>query len=283
MSEEHRSAFRISMPDGQKRATLRIKGHKYDVQLLDASATGVALACPLNCAVEIETFCELHTSCGGGQIRIVRKETFPDGILVGAERIGDLKDTSQGILGQAKELITLPTRALASGNLLTRFAALSVASVLLIAGLVALVNRQYPGVPPATAVQATLPTNTVPTNTVLTTPVAHQTPSPEEVRSALKSIEAVLPKLHAEPSASDQRAIRIFEQQRHLLEPDMSRRLRLTPTQESRIQRALAPAEELTDDSSNPEFWEAIRRSETQILTILTPAQVKAWRQQRGT
>jgi len=278
MSQDQRSAFRIPMPDGQKRATLRIDKRKFDVQLLDASATGVALACPLNCAVEIDTCCELHTPSGGGQIRIVRKEVFPDGILLGAERIGDLKEQPRGILGHAKDLVTLPTQALAGCNLPTRIGVLGAAGVLVIVAVVGLIAWQFPGHRPAPAVQAAGLTSTVPT-----TPVVDKTPSPEELREALKNIEAALPNFRQEPSASDQRAVRIFEQQRRLLEPDISRRLGLRRTLESRIQRALAPAQEFADDASNPEFWEAIRRSETQILSILTPAQVKAWRQPSGT
>lgn len=272
MSQDQRSAFRIAMPEGQKHASLRIEGRKYDVQLLDASATGVALACPLNCIVEVDWLCELHTTSGGGQIRIVRKEVFPDGLLLGAERVGDLKEARLGILGLAKELVWLPANTLASCNLPTRMGVLA-AGALAVVAIVGLACWQFRGdAPPSTTIQAEAPV----------TPVVERTPSPEEVKEALKRLEAALPKI-PEPSASDQRAMRIFEQQKQLLEPELSRRLRLTPTQESQIQRALAPATEFTNDTTNPEFWEALRRSEMKILSILTPAQVKAWRQQSGT
>jgi hypothetical protein len=271
MSQDQRSAFRIAMPDGQKRAWLRIEGRKFDVQLLDASATGVALACPSNCAIEIDACCELHTPSGGGQVRIVRKEVFPDGILLGAERIGDLKDSSPGIWGHAKDLVAWPVQALSGCNLPTRVGVLSAACALVMAGFA--VFWQSKDGAKATTVQAE----------ALANPVAERTPSPEELHAALKSIEAALPKIEQELSASDQRAIRIFAQQRQLLEPEISRRLRLTPAQESQIQRAIAPAVEFASDSTNPEFWEAIRRSEMKILRILTPTQVKAWRQQSGT
>ena len=103
-SAEQRSAFRIQMPDGQKRAALRVEGRSFDVQLVDASATGVAIACPLTVALDIDDRAELHTSGGGGLIRIVRKEVFSDGILLGAERVGDMSEAGGGIMGQIGEL-----------------------------------------------------------------------------------------------------------------------------------------------------------------------------------
>jgi hypothetical protein len=273
MSQDQRNAFRINMPDGQKRAALRIQGNKVDVQLLDASATGVAIACPLNCTLEINDNCELHTPSGGGQIRIVRKEIFPDGILLGAVRTGDLKEGPRNILAHAKEFVSFFIRLLTGLSLPARIGAVAAVFALLLVVTI-LICSQFKGGQHLPHVRAQ----------VSPTPVGGQTSMPTEVRDALRNIEATLPHLAPpELSESDLRAKRIFDQQKQLLEPEFSKRLRLTPFQESRIQRALQPAEELESDATNPLFWDAIRRSETQILTILTPVQVKVWRQQSGT
>jgi hypothetical protein len=270
MSQEQRSAFRIQMPDGQKGATLRVEGRNFDVQLLDASATGVALACPLQCAIEIDQCCELHTTSAGGVIRIVRKEVFPDGILLGAVRTGDLANKSRGLLGQAADLTLLPVQFLSNCSLTTRIGLIALSVAAAFVAVVGVLHWPFNG--DSAASQILVPT----------TAAVEQTPSESEVQEALRQLEVTLPPLTAGASESDRRAARIFEQQRQLLAPEVSRRLRLTPTQESRIQRALAPAEEAANDQQSPHFWEAIRRSESQILRILTPSQVKAWRRQTG-
>lgn len=262
MSIEQRNAFRISMPDGQKRAQLRIEGRTFDVQLVDASATGVAVACPLTVALEIDDRCELLAACGNGFIRVVRKEVFSDGILIGAERTGD-KPEGNGLLGQFIELVTWPVVAI-PGTLPVKIG--------VVAGLVGLVggvgyaacNWNRPAAPPVT----------------VTAPVETPEPQPkaEDLQRILQQVNELLPEIKPAVSESDQRALRIFEQQKQLLSPETVRRLRLSPAQENQIERALQAAE-AAEDTSHPEFWETIRRTELQILRILTPAQVKSWRQ----
>src|SRR6478609_2377117 len=116
-SSEQRGSFRIQMPEGQKYAALRVDGRSVDVQLVDASATGVAIACPLTVTLDIDDRAELHTCTGGGLIRIVRKEVFSDGILLGAERLGELAE-SAGFLSQLGDAVLWPLRAFQASSLL---------------------------------------------------------------------------------------------------------------------------------------------------------------------
>jgi hypothetical protein len=267
-SSEQRSAFRIQMPDGQKRAALRIEGRSFDVQLVDASATGVAIACPLTVALDIDDRAELHTTSGGGMIRIVRKEVFSDGILLGAERLGDMSDSGSGLFGQIGELAMWPVRTFSASNTPAKIGLLTTLTLLLGGG--AAVYFGWDSIAkPAVTVQS--PVEVAPTE-----------PTPAELQNVLRKVEALLPELTPVLSESDLRAQRIVEQQKNLLSPETSRRLRLTPSQESQIQRALEAADAAADAPSH-EAWEAVRRCETQILKILTPSQIKIWRQQSGT
>lgn len=264
-SSEQRNAFRIQMPDGQKRAALRVEGRNFDVQLVDASATGVAIACPLTVALDIDDRAELHTSSGGGFIRIVRKEVFSDGILLGAVRLGDMSDSGSGLFAQMGELALWPLRAFSASNTPVKI------------GLV----TTFTLVGVAVAVFGGWGWIAKPTPVTVQSPVASSEPTSAELQDMLRKVEALLPDL-TPVSESDLRAQRIWEQQKQLLSPETIRRLRLLPSQESQIQRALQAVEAAANASSH-EQWEAIRRSETEILKILSPTQIKIWRQQSGT
>lgn len=268
-SSEQRSAFRIQMPEGQKRAALRVEGRSFDVQLVDASSTGVAIACPLTVALDIDDRAELHTSSGGGFIRIVRKEVFSDGILLGAERLGDMSESGSGILGQIGELALWPLRTFSASNTPAKIG-LATTVTLLVGGAVAVFyGWDWIAKPSPVTVQSPVE-------------VAPNEPTPAELQNVLRTVEAMLPEVTPVVSESDQRAQRIFAQQKQLLSPEVIRRLRLSPSQESQIQRAVEAADAAATAPSQ-EHWEAIRRSETQILKILSPSQVKIWRQQSGT
>lgn len=276
-SHDQRNAFRIPMPEGQKRATLRVAGRTFDVQLIDASALGVAVACPLTVALEMDDCCELHTLSGGSLIRVVRKEVFSDGILLGAVRTGDIPDGSRGLLNQARELLTLP-KGLGRASQKTRLA-IAAAVAILLAGLGFEAWRSN-GFRYATSDAATNPTQLSRVNRPeQTAPVTATQPrhaaEQVDVDASGTATAVVL-------TDSDLRARKIFEQHKQLLQPEISRRLRLSPAQESEIQRAVASAEAAADPTHS-EFWEAIRRCELQILGVLSPVQVKAWRQLNGT
>ena len=256
------------MPDGQKHAALRVDGRNVDVTLVDASATGVAIACPLTITLDIDDRAELHTSSGGSVIRIVRKEVFSDGILLGAERLGDLSE-AEGWLSQISEFALWPLRTYQGGNLIGKLVATAAAIMIVGGGTAAYFGWNWVGKPAAVTVEA--PSN----------PGEAVQPTPAELHNVLKQVESLIPSTPV-VSESDQRAQRIFEQQKQLLTPDTIRRLRLTPSQESQILRALEATKAAADGPAH-ESWEAIRRSETQILKILTPSQIKIWRQQNGT
>lgn len=265
-SSEQRNAFRIQMPEGQKRAALRVEGRNFDVQLVDASATGVAIACPLTVALNIDDRAELHTSSGGGFIRIVRKEVFSDGILLGAVRLGDMSESGGGLIGQIGELALWPLRAFSASNTPAKIG-LATTFTLLVGSAAAIVwCWDWIAKPTPVTVQS---------------PVEVSAPTPADLQNVLRNVEALLPDV-TPVSESDLRAQRIKEQQKQLLSPETIRRLRLLPSQESQIQRALQAVEAAANASSH-EQWEAIRRSETEILKILSPTQIKIWRQQSGT
>jgi hypothetical protein len=266
-SSEQRSAFRIPMPEGQKRATLRVGGRSFDVQLIDASSSGVAVACPLTVSLDIDDCCELHTASGGSLIRIVRKEVFSDGVLLGATRVRDLPEGSSGLVNQAREWLALP-RAVWGNRATSRMVTMAVVLALGLGGFQ--VAEQWSWWGAASQVEATQ------------TSTAPQIPEPLILYPATQAVETTEPAESAPLSESDQRAQRIFDQHKQLLHPDVSKRLRLTPAQESEIQRAVEAAQAAAHPSQ-PDFWEAIRRCELQILGVLSPVQVKAWRQMNST
>ena len=254
------------MPDGQKQAALRFEGKSFDVQLVDASAPGVAIACPLTGTLDIDGRAELQTTSGGGLIKVVRKEVFSDGILLGAVRLGDVSETGHSIVGQLGDLALWPIRTFSASNTFGKVGMLAVTAVL-IGGAAAYWCTDWFNAQPVT----------------VQTP-AENTPAeltPAELQKVLKHVESLLPEVTPVVSESDQRAQRIFDQQKQLLTPDTIRRLRLSPSQESQIQRAVQAAEAAAG-APGQEAWEAIRRSEMQILKILTPSQIKLWRQQSG-
>lgn len=92
MEREQRNSFRILMPPGQEEAVLLIGRKQVTARLVDASAGGFALAASQKLPIAAGDTLRLATSAGWHEVRVVRLESYADGILLGVERIRDLED-----------------------------------------------------------------------------------------------------------------------------------------------------------------------------------------------
>ena len=92
MDPDQRKSFRILVPAGQKQAVLKLGRKDVTVRVVDASAGGFAVASGENLAVEKGDTLLLRTSAGWHEVRVVRHESFTDGVLIGVERLNDLND-----------------------------------------------------------------------------------------------------------------------------------------------------------------------------------------------
>jgi hypothetical protein len=92
MDTDQRKSFRILVPAGQKQAVLKVGRKDVTVRVVDSSAGGFAIASGENLDVEKGDSLLLRTSAGWHEVRVVRHESFSDGVLLGVERLSDLDD-----------------------------------------------------------------------------------------------------------------------------------------------------------------------------------------------
>ena len=92
MGTDQRKSFRILVPIGQDQAVLKIGLRSAPVRLIDASAGGFAVASPDPLHVKRGDVLQLRTNAGWHEIRVVRLESFSDGVLIGVERLRDIDD-----------------------------------------------------------------------------------------------------------------------------------------------------------------------------------------------
>ncbi|MDX1948683.1 MAG: PilZ domain-containing protein [Pirellulaceae bacterium] len=95
MTGDHRKTFRILTPAGREQAKLRVGKRQLSVRLVDESAGGFAVACPGQMVVASGEVLQLRTAGGLHEVRVIRREEFSDGVLLGFERLRDLDDPTQ--------------------------------------------------------------------------------------------------------------------------------------------------------------------------------------------
>jgi hypothetical protein len=95
MFGENRKSFRILTPAGRERALLRVGKKKLTVQLVDESAGGFAIACQGLVNAALGEVLELRTPGGLHEVKVIRREEFSNGVLIGLERLRDLEDPQQ--------------------------------------------------------------------------------------------------------------------------------------------------------------------------------------------
>jgi hypothetical protein len=134
METDQRKSFRILVPAGLEQAVLKVGRKKVTVRVVDSSAGGFAVASSENLTVEKGDTLLLRTSAGWHEVRVVRHESFTDGVLLGVERLSDLDDP--------REFESASTRWLDSvfapfgGAATARIFALGLVSGAIIAGIV---------------------------------------------------------------------------------------------------------------------------------------------------
>lgn len=92
MDTDQRKSFRILVPAGLEQAVLQVGRKNATVRVVDSSAGGFAVASSENLTVKKGDSLLLRTSAGWHEVRVVRHESFSDGILLGVERLSDLDD-----------------------------------------------------------------------------------------------------------------------------------------------------------------------------------------------
>jgi hypothetical protein len=95
MDTDQRKSFRILVPDGQEQAVLKFGRRSLTVRMVDSSAGGFAVASPEALNVKRGDVLRLRTSAGWHEVRIVRLESFSDGMLIGLERLREIDDPRQ--------------------------------------------------------------------------------------------------------------------------------------------------------------------------------------------
>jgi hypothetical protein len=91
MSRDQRASFRFSLPKGQDRAILRVGWRNFSARVLNASASGFLIACPL---LEISRgeVLWLRTTAAWTEIRVVFVEHGDEETRLGVERIRELEE-----------------------------------------------------------------------------------------------------------------------------------------------------------------------------------------------
>ena len=92
MDQDLRKSFRILVPEGQEQALLRVGRREATVRVVDSSAGGFALACNQTLPVCRGDVLRLRTSAGWHEVRVVRQESYTDGVFMGVERIAEITD-----------------------------------------------------------------------------------------------------------------------------------------------------------------------------------------------
>lgn len=95
MDSNQRKSFRILVPEGQEQAVLCLGRRSVTVRVVDASAGGFALATSESLPVKCGDNLRLRTGAGWHQVRVVRDESYTDGMLLGLERLGDIDDPAE--------------------------------------------------------------------------------------------------------------------------------------------------------------------------------------------
>jgi hypothetical protein len=90
--DDLRKSFRILVPDGQEQGLLRVGRREATVRVVDSSAGGFALACSKTLPVNRGDVLRLRTSAGWHEVRVVRQESYTDGVFMGVERLADITD-----------------------------------------------------------------------------------------------------------------------------------------------------------------------------------------------
>jgi hypothetical protein len=92
MASDQRKSVRILVPASQAEAVLCRGRQQVAVQMVDASAGGLALAAPDSLKLVAGDLLRLGTEAGWQEVQVVRLENYADGLLVGVERIADIPD-----------------------------------------------------------------------------------------------------------------------------------------------------------------------------------------------
>ena len=111
MDCDQRKSFRILIPEGQVQAVLKVGRRAVTVRMVDSSAGGFAVASPEVLPVKRGDVLRLRTSAGWHEVRVVRQESFTDGMLIGVERLKDIDDPRQlqGTTGWLDSLFLPPS------------------------------------------------------------------------------------------------------------------------------------------------------------------------------
>ena len=116
MDSDQRKSFRILAPTGQDHAVLKVGGRSRTVRIVDSSAGGFALATREALAVKSGDVLPLRTNSGWHSVRVVRHESFSDGMLMGVQLLGDIDDPRQlAILSGTRFGYTFVTRVFTAG------------------------------------------------------------------------------------------------------------------------------------------------------------------------
>jgi hypothetical protein len=134
METDQRKSFRILVPAGQKQAVLKVGRKDFTVRVVDSSAGGFAIASGESLEVDKGDALLLRTSAGWHEVRVVRHESFSDGVLLGVERLSDLDDPRQLESVSSGWFGTLMARFNGSGS--ARIFILGVVAGAIMAGLV---------------------------------------------------------------------------------------------------------------------------------------------------
>jgi hypothetical protein len=95
MTAEQRAAFRVPVPEDQSQAVLRMGMKDFKVRVLNASATGFSLSCPV-LDVECGELLKLCTSSGWVEIRVAFIGPSSEGYRLGVERVREIPPASGG-------------------------------------------------------------------------------------------------------------------------------------------------------------------------------------------
>ncbi len=294
-----RTSFRIQLNEGREGGSLVLGDREVPVQVVDESAGGFAVTVSCDLAIEKDQTCLLKTSAGCCEVRIARKEIYPDGLLLGLMRLRDLQETVEDDPKAAtiwKSLLLSPhLSAIRAGTTV-------VGGILVMCAAVVLMQHQTRSSSVNTTPEAQLTTAVADLAGAMTERTRNvggvaAEPIIEAVQTRESNSHAGTPSDSQPLENAGQKAVqtipsldisRLLARQKRLVTPQVSSRLRLSPDQNRRLEHIIKKSEskvlgsgDEAAPSNSADAWETIRIAESQILQILTPQQAEKWRQIR--
>jgi hypothetical protein len=100
--QDRRKGVRLRAISGRDRAVLRIGLREFEVELKNESAQGFGVTCPEGVSVAVGDTFALGTESGWFEVKVVRSDNTPSGVVLGLQRGREIPSPQRSGLGVSK-------------------------------------------------------------------------------------------------------------------------------------------------------------------------------------